>query len=313
MPSQEIQKIVRLAVPKPGRTVVWLLDVDDTLTNTKAMHHRAAEALTSSIAKHMAEPLAIAVSDRFRQVFDELLLVHQQSPISGNGKLHALEELESRVRQYQSKIFEKWQFNRLFSREILLRIAIEDCGASLSPDDLHRCANQYWDHMQKNPLVFPDAIRLSQRLASQGTPTYLMTSSDARYRERAIGEFTYNPRESRSDKRHRMLNLKKHGINYSKAFIGDPIDKPSEEFYNLVFTWISEDLRQPLKSLFIVVAGDSYRSDIQTPIELLQSSIGILCRRGQPTIKAESDRVLSISDFDILTKTIDLAGDDSKK
>ncbi|MFJ9055573.1 hypothetical protein [Streptomyces sp. NPDC102409] len=312
MPSEEIRKIVRLALPKPGRTVVWLLDVDDTLTDTKVMHHRAAEALTNSMAAHMAEPLAVAVSDRFRQVFDELLLVHQQCSTSDNGKLPALAELESRVREYQSKIFEKWHFTRLFSREILLRIAIEDCGASLSPDDLHRCANQYWDHMRENPLVFPDAIRLSQRLASQEIPTYLMTSSDARYRERTIGEFTYDPRESRADKRHRMLNLKDHGIRYSKAFIGDPIDKPSEEFYNLVFTWISEDLQQPLDSLFIVVAGDSYHSDIQPPVELLQSSIGILCRRGQSTIKAEADRVLSISDFDMLSKNLDLVGDEGK-
>lgn len=313
MTSQEIQQWARHLVPTADRPVVWLFDVDDTLTDTQSMHHRAADSLVAELATEMAGSLAASVVKRFRRVFDELLMVHQQVSVSDKDRLLSLKTLDSRVRSYQREILEKWHLTRPFSREILLRIAIEDCGALLTADALRRCTDQYWEHMRENPIVFPDAARLSQKLAVQGAPTYLMTSSDARYRERSNGQFTYDPKESLEDKNRRMENLKNHGIRYSKAFIGDPIDKPSEDFYDLALSGISQDLDRPLESFFIVVIGDSYRSDIQTPLGLLDSAIGIWCRRGQPSIDTEAERVLSIGDFDMLIKALDAVEGEDKR
>lgn len=271
MTSQEIQQWARHLVPTADRPVVWLFDVDDTLTDTQSMHHRAADSLVAELATEMAGSLAASVVKRFRRVFDELLMVHQQVSVSDKDRLLSLKTLDSRVRSYQREILEKWHLTRPFSREILLRIAIEDCGALLTADALRRCTDQYWEHMRENPIVFPDAARLSQKLAVQGAPTYLMTSSDARYRERSNGQFTYDPKESLEDKNRRMENLKNHGIRYSKAFIGDPIDKPSEDFYDLALSGISQDLDRPLESfssLSLVTHIDltfKPRSDCSTP------------------------------------------------
>ncbi|MFF1441528.1 hypothetical protein [Streptomyces sp. NPDC058295] len=313
MTSQEVQQWARRLIPTADRSVVWLFDVDDTLTDTQSMHHRAADSLVAELATEMAGSLATSVVKRFRRVFDELLMVHQQVSVSDKDRLLSLKTLDSRVRSYQREILEKWHLTRPFSREILLRIAIEDCGALLTADALRRCTDQYWEHMRENPIVFPDAARLSQKLAVQGAPAYLMTSSDARYRERSNGQFTYDPQESLEDKNRRMENLKNHGIRYSKAFIGDPIDKPSEDFYDLALSGISQDLDRPLESLFIVVIGDSYRSDIKTPLGLLDYAIGIWCRRGQPGIDMEAERVLSIGDFDMFIKALDAVEGEDKR
>ncbi|MDQ0958876.1 FMN phosphatase YigB (HAD superfamily) [Streptomyces sp. B4I13] len=306
MRPEEIPGWISRALPVPDRTVVWLLDVDDTLTDTQSMHHDAAESLASELSGSMTTSLAASVARRFREVFDELLVLHQQVSTADRAALNSVKELESRVRGHQVEIQEKWGITRLFSREILLRIAVEDCGASLPPKELNRCVDRYWDHMREHPFVFPDAARFSRRLASHSMPVYLMTSSDARYRECDDGRFAYDPRVSRKDKRKRMANLRNHGISYASSFIGDPIDKPSREFYDFVFSGISRDLDTPLQSLSIVVAGDSYRSDIQTPLEICDSTIGVLCRREQSAVRVEVDRVLSVGDFDMLTRMLDV-------
>ncbi|MER6561841.1 HAD family hydrolase [Streptomyces sp. NPDC001027] len=306
MRPEEIPGWISHALPAPDRTVVWLLDVDDTLTDTRAMHHDAAESLASELSGSMTTSLAASVARRFREVFDELLVLHQQASTADRAALNSVKELESRVRGHQVDIRERWGTTRLFSREILLRVAVEDCGASLPPEELNRCVDRYWDHMREHPLVFPDAARFSRRLASRSMPVYLMTSSDARYHECDNGQFSYDPRVSRRDKRKRMVNLRDHGISYASSFIGDPIDKPSKDFYEFVFSGISRDLDTPLQSLSIVVVGDSYRSDIQTPLELRDSSVGVLCRREQSAVRVEADRVLSVGDFDMLTRMLDV-------
>jgi FMN phosphatase YigB (HAD superfamily) len=313
MRPEDIPEWISRALPAPDRTVVWLLDVDDTLTDTQSMHHYAAESLASQLSASMTTALAASVARRFREVFDELLLLHQQVSTDDNAALNSAKELESRVRGHQVKIREEWGIARLFSREILLRIAVEDCGASLQPEELNRCVDRYWDHMREHPAVFPDAARFSRRLAAHSTPAYLMTSSDARYHECDDGQFTYDPRVSRKDKRNRMVNLRNHGINYASSFIGDPIDKPSQDFYEFVFSGISRDLDKPLRSLSVVVVGDSYRSDIQTPLKLSDSTVGVLCRRDQSAVRVEADRVLSVGDFDMLTRMLDvIEGEDRR-
>ncbi|MEV5901415.1 HAD family hydrolase [Streptomyces sp. NPDC052127] len=313
MAPKEVEPWARCLLPSANRSVVWLFDVDDTLTDTQSMHHRAADSLVAELATQMSESLAASVVNRFRGVFDELLTVHQQVPVSDKNRLLSLKQLDSRVRSYQREILEKWHITRPFSREVLLRIASEDCGALLTPDGLRHCTDRYWDHMRENPIVFPDAVRLSRKLAIQGAPIYLMTSSDARYRERRNGQFTYDPKESLEDKNRRMENLKNHGIRYAKAFIGDPIDKPSADFYNRALSEISHDLDSPLESLFTVVIGDSYRSDIQTPLELLDSTIGIWCRRGQPSIRVEEERVVSIGDFNMFIEALEAVESKDKR
>ncbi|MEU6450962.1 hypothetical protein [Streptomyces sp. NPDC046979] len=304
MTSQEISEWVRSALPRPDHPVVWLFDVDDTLTDTQAMHHRAADSLKSGLTVCMTEALASSVSRRFRTVFDQLLLLHQQRPVD-EGKMRSIRELEGRVRDLQREISERWGTVRLFSREILLHVAAEDCGARLSPDELDRCVDQYWDHMLKHPIVYPDAVRIFRKLGSRRVPAYLMTSSDARYRQNSDGQFSYDPCVSRQDKRRRMVNLKDHGISYDRSFIGDPADKPSEEFYDLVFAGISQDLNTPHGDLFFVVVGDSYRSDIQVPLDRLESAVGILCRRNQSAARVESERVLAVGDLDLFLEYLD--------
>ncbi len=300
------RQLLKSALPTAGSPAVWVFDVDDTITDTRLMHHRAAESVTQALSAHMPLDLAQSIAKRFRDVFDELLINHQQNPRSSADTRKSSDELEARARGYQKEIAAIWGFSRLFSREVLLQIAVEDCGASLTPPELRHCVDAYWEHLFENPIIFEDTVRLTQELARRHVPTYLMTSSDARYYQQPTGQFTYNPAESRDDKRRRLDNLRRYGVEYRRAFIGDPIDKPTKEFFRLAFSGIAEDLHRSVGSFRIVVVGDSFRSDIETPLELLDSSIGILYRHGQTMIDVESERVVSVGDFDGFIEDLDI-------
>lgn len=296
---------IRSSLTPAGTPLAWLVDVDDTLTDTRSMHHHAAAALTGDLRAYMSRSSAASVATRFREIFDELILTHQRGPGPGGKQDEPSADLEARIHDRQKDISAEWGVTRMFSREVLLRIAVEDCQASLSPAELGRCVDRYWQYMRENPIFFPDAIRFSRTLASHGGAVYLMTSSDARYRPQADGRFSYDPDDSRNDKEQRLRNFRGYGLEYSRAFIGDPVDKPSPEFFRQAFTGIAEDLERPLESFSIMAVGDSYRSDIKTPLSLLDSAIGILYRRGQAETKIEAERVMSIGDFDVISDILD--------
>ncbi|CAM5605427.1 hypothetical protein STENM36S_01461 [Streptomyces tendae] len=72
-----------------------------------------------------------------------------------------------------------------------------------------------------------------------------------------------------------------------------------------MFSGIAEDLNTPRGDFFVAAVGDSYRSDIQTPLALIESAVGILCRRKQSAARVESDRALSVGDLDMVTQCLD--------
>jgi phosphoglycolate phosphatase-like HAD superfamily hydrolase len=307
MMPDKARKWFSAALSGGGQPIAWLLDVDDTITDTRAMHRQAAAAVADGLSGPLSAELARSVAGRFREVFDELLLVHQQSPASAGDEHGAPSDLEQRSRDYQREIAAKWGVTRLFSREILLQLAAEDCGATLTADQLRRCVDRYWDHMLAHPVLFPDSVRLVRHIAAHGGRPYLMTSSDARYHRLESGQFSYDPVESRLDKQHRMENLRRYGIDFVDAFIGDPVDKPSKEFFEMALTRIAEDLRRPLGSFPVVIVGDSYRSDLQTPMGMVDPVVGVLYKREQTTIEIESDAVISVGDFDTFIEGLNVA------
>jgi len=294
MKSSQIPQSLRDALR--GANTAWIFDVDDTITDTRAMHHEAVEPVAQALSQYLPAELARATANRFGDIFDHLLARHQQQRGVTSGSESA-SQLEERARSHQQEILKVWGTARLFSREVLLQIALEDCGGNLNPRQLRSCTDAYWDFLSSNPILFPDAVQLIQELAHRNISVYLMTSSDAHYNAQTNGQFTYSPEDSRSKKNRRLKKLREHGIQYVRAFVGDPVDKPTEEFFQLVFAGVSDDLRQDLDDSPIVVVGDSYKSDIETPLRLLNTAAGIWYRKGQNKAEAERERVFSVGSF----------------
>jgi len=94
------------------------------------------------------------------------------------------------------------------------------------------------------------------------------------------------------------------GVLYRGAFVGDPVDKPSKQFFNQAYSSIERDLAKQRSSFDIVVLGDSFQSDLRTPIDNGDAALALLYIRDQLDIRVEQDRVVSIGDLGVISSMI---------
>jgi hypothetical protein len=151
--------------------------------------------------------------------------------------------------------------------------------------------------VEANLACFDDAIGLSRQLARLGLPLYIMTASDGRLTPTDSGQFRYDPELSKRRKATRIRRVRPLGMQYREVFIGDPVDKPTPEFFDGVRAGIEQDLGREVAPADVIVLGDSYRSDIEVPVSVQGAALGILRRRGQEETLAEQDRVVSVGNW----------------
>jgi len=276
---------------------VWLADVDDTIVDTVRMHDEASRSIVSVLASFVGDRKANDVVGRFEEIFGILIESHQSSEPKIERSQQEKDDLLTRIAEYQQEITARWRTTKKFSRETLLKIAGEDCGIDLTSEQIHQCIDHYWQHVLSHPLCFDDAIGLTQVLAKVGLPLFLMTSSDGRLTLNENGQFDYDPASSRRFKESRVQSLRAEGLYYREVFVGDPIDKPTREFFQLVYDGVERHLGRRLNPQHAVVMGDSYTSDLQIPVSEWKVGLGVLYRPGQKDIIVERDRVVSVGNW----------------
>lgn len=276
---------------------VWLADVDDTLIDTVRMHYEASGAMVNVLGSFVGISKAHQVVARFKDIFEILIESHQSIGPSFEGSQQEKNDLLQRIDEYQREIKARWGATKTFSRETLLKIAAEDYGIDLTAKQVQQCIDYYWQYLESHPLCFHDAINLSQILARIGIPLFLMTSSDGRLTLSDNGQFDYDPTSSRKFKESRVQSLRAEGLHYREVFVGDPIDKPTPEFFEFVHDGVERYLGRRLNPPHVIVMGDSYTSDMQIPVSEWQVGLGVLYRPGQKKIIVERDRVVSIGNW----------------
>jgi FMN phosphatase YigB (HAD superfamily) len=312
--SADAHALLRTIATTYPRTI-WLVDVDDTLTDTARMNTAASRSIVEVLAPMVGESKAAEVVEHLIATFQFMVSFHQSTTneekafTADQRRMH--EQFQSRIVNCQREIKSKWGVTKNFSREVMLKIAAEDSGVDLDPAQIQRCSDHYWDHVHSHALFFKNAIRLTKSIDQVGSPLYLITSSDARFTLKQNGQFDYDPAYSRSDKDVRMEGLRTSGLRYRKAFIGDPVDKPSEEFFENVYTEVEEDLRRPIEPDHLIILGDSYRADLETPITKTRAALAILYRRGQEEVLVEKERVVSVGDLGVVNDFVRQLGKDS--
>jgi len=298
-------KELSLTIASSYPDAVWLADVDDTLTDTARMHSAASRSIVDVLVPTIAVSHAQAISQRLDEIFQIMITFHQsasQTDCAQAPELRTLhDDFQRRISAYQAEIEEQWGVIRRFSREVLLKLAGEDCGVDLTSAHIDRCIDHYWAYIMKHADCFSDAVRLTETLERIGSPLYLITSSDGRMTLEDNGQFSYDPDFSRRDKAARMEHLRAKGIRYRKVFIGDPVDKPAPEFFRLAYAGIEHDLQRRLEPQKVIIVGDSYRSDLQTPVTERTAALGIHYRRGQDRVTHESDRIFSLGSLSVVS------------
>lgn len=269
---------------------IFLFDVNHTLINTAAYHADAVKAVERYLMKHIDTSAAKYISKRFDETF--LLMVagflfrtdKEWSKVPG-GKQSYL-DLVDLISAHQVKVKEEWSFIKKWSREVFLKIAADEIKVHLPSEVIVNTATVYWDTITHLTQPFDEAKSILNYLTKKGYAVYLLSSSDGRLQIKN-GYFCYDHLISSSYKKGRMETLRKKGMNFRGIFVGDPEDKPLPEYYKRAVKEIEVDLKTTLKPSQLVMTGNSFEDDLETPMLLLEFGAGFLFDKGAK-IKKES-------------------------
>lgn len=288
---------------------IWFADIDDTLIDTLEAHKSASKEIADILEPMIGERSALTITKRFLELFQILMNGHRTYKVedqaeSPDDTSKQYKALRARIDDCQEELRKHWGAIKVFSREVLLTLAGEDCGFSLAPQQISKCIHHYWGKVADYALCFDDACKLLKVIAEMNRPLYLFTSSDGRLNLRIDGQFEYDPEMSRRLKRARIEKLRAKGLQYRDLFIGDPVDKPNPEFFEVMYRSVASDLGEEFKLEHTIILGDSYDADLHVPVTVWKTALGIWYRRGQVEVAFEKERVITVGNWQVLSNLL---------
>lgn len=271
---------------------VFLFDVNHTLINTAVYHTQALHKVNNYLKKYTDKHAAQYITTRFNEIF--LLMVagfllrtdKEWEEIPGGRKSY--ENLVDLVTSHQTKVKENWGFIKKWSREVFLKIAADEIRVILPPDVIHNTATVYWNTITDLTEPFVEAKKLHAYLEKKGYPSYLLTSSDGRLQVKK-GFFTYDASFSGNYKKKRMKTLKKKGLYFRDIIVGDPFDKPLPDYYKRAVGIVQRDLKKEIDKEDLVIIGNSFEDDLETPNIMLGFGHGFLIKNKFPVRKTHEN------------------------
>lgn len=267
----------------PWSKSIWFFDVDDTLVDTASNSVSASEGIRQIFESRFNSTVGKNIQTRFNQIYN---LMYQGYKVKKDaewdeipGGKEAYEKLNKRIADYQKGVVAKYGTYKKWSREIFIKLAIEDLGIKVSPEFILESADAYWMTLTKLSDPFPQALQLVKQIKQHGRPIYLITSSDARLKMKEDGQFEYIPKYSEALKRKRVTILRNKGIEFNNLSIGDPEDKPHLDFFQKGIKIAEQDLDYPINLKNAIMVGDSFAGDLQTPKEQMGFGMVILFQK----------------------------------
>lgn len=285
---------------------IWFFDIDDTLIDTAGANTPAAEGINKVFTEKFNQDVGKKVASEFVHIFDLLLAgyrIHDKAQwASSPYKENDFNSLLQKIETLQKEIKGKWGAVKKWSREGLIKIASDTLGLKTTPELIHKAADGYWFTLTEKTTVFSGAISLIDYLNSIKRPVFLITSSDGRLTLQDNGQFTYDPAYSESLKRNRIELLRKRGIQFNSVSIGDPEDKPHDNFFIKGIKKAQESIGE-FNLANCIMVGDSYAGDLETPYRKLGFGLIILFEKDRKdTIKIDNrfiktDNLSAVSSF----------------
>lgn len=276
---------------------IWFFDVDDTLVNTAPQSEEAANGIADVFTPKTGADIAGRIRARFIDIFFSMMGAHNENlPAAWRPPANlqeANDQILERIKTAQKPVIKNFGGMKKWSREVLIKLAAEDCGVGHpEPDLIEQAAERYWNLLTHGLKAHAHAWELVAALRDRGRPIFLVTSSDARLHMRPDGLFVYDPPHSEWFKRKRLEHLRTLGVDFQGAVIGDPVDKPSIEFFQKALDLAESTLGDKVFPEDCVIVGDSYITDLQTPLEKLDFGCGVLIRSDKSTSFPSENRVV---------------------
>lgn len=120
------------------------------------------------------------------------------------------------------------------------------------------------------------------------------------------GQFVYEPIYSEKLKRERIELLREKGLNFRFVVIGDPLDKPSVEFFQKAIDSAQQDLKlERFDYSKAVVVGDSIKGDIETPKDKLHFGLSVQFIKGQEKLVEYDNNYISTGNLSSLIEWLE--------
>lgn len=285
---------------------IFFFDVNHTLINTATGHSKAMEMMKNvlidaGIEKKLAKEAIKRVHFTTSLMIAGFLIREDLEWSYIPGGKEGYKELLFKIDDYQKGILDNWGFIKKWSREVFLKMAIDSLNIGLNTSLIKKAVDAHWEGITQHAEIFKSAKILFKELRRQQIPVYILTSSDGRLVFKN-GDFVYDPEYSEEAKRNRMMKLKKQGLHFNDIIIGDPDDKPSVNFFKKGIKIVEKNLGRKIRKEELVMVGNSYEDDLETPIKKLGFKTGILIDEGTKDIKINGG-IITLGN---LTKIMDL-------
>lgn len=300
-----------LALRSTGR-LIWLVDLDDTLVMTAQFDGVAARSAQEVFAQFLGDDLAAKLTESYLSKFRMLYRYHRFAhprrhiqTLARDPDDDALRALLDRVSNLQQSSPQTpgWR-PRNFSREVLFQASAEDVAVTLPQGVLRVAADAYWGTVARQVPFAPGALEFGESVQSRGEKLYILTSSDGRMTQCSNGRLAYDVDLSVHTKEARLDALRGRGLAFERGFIGDPIDKPDPEFFRTALREIARSLGRGPDPSVTVMVGDSFKSDLATPLERRLVTVGVHIDDSSAAVDAADPRLLRVPSFGGLLNVI---------
>jgi len=243
-----VADLIHISASKP---TVIAADVDHTLVDFDAGH----EAGIKAIAK-ITDP---KFAKRVDEIFQFLVLGNRTSINESWADRERHDALVASFIPHQAHDLKKYG-NRKWSRETWMMIAALELGYEPTQAFLTKVRDTYWDAVAEHALLFPEAPEFFAWLKREKIVLIAMTGSDSvvNITQDTPAKLVYEPTASWDYKMKRLGKIPAH-----KILIGDPHDKPHQEFFNGVYRAAQEFGAQSPAEVWFV--GDSKGGDLDVP------------------------------------------------
>src|SRR5688572_24787741 len=168
-----------------------LFDVDDVVIDTDAAGAAAERSVFEPLSVDLPAETAARVARGLSSGY-EILRPQLRRP--AGEKPDEFLQFEERIRGWQRAVLEAGHELKLWSRDSLLAIALEDAGIEVRGELVGRATDHYWRVLAEKTRVMEDAKRIISQLRARGLIVHLATNSDGFLRfDSARGSFIYDP------------------------------------------------------------------------------------------------------------------------
>ncbi len=237
-----------------------IFDVDNVIIDTVGAAQKAQLALGEALKNFMDPQSARRVKSQFISNYNTLAA---QANAGVGVVVEKFESLLQCIETWQRGVLhDGWEL-KLWSREVLLAIALEQEDLPVTKEWIDGCLQPYWAALTRESRIRADAIDAVRRCRQAGIAIHLATASDGFLDFNETEQtFIYHPPTAVQRKLDRLKILQKLDLEDSDVSVGDPIGKPDERFFRQVLLDFEHKLGRNIDLGRTMAVGDNVSDDV---------------------------------------------------